>query len=259
MVLSPNQLVHDPGLITGGTLDEVVAPYLASLPRNSYTPSTATDFFSDTPWGNIPIHRRANLYPVSRFPKLGLLGGSAKPSKLAALAAARKKREEERQVTAQATQTGRSIALLDRLGPAKENVISQAVTPSAKRASTEQPLPARTPTRPKKEPSPIREKSPVPVPVESSDSESSVEIADDLRARPSMFAQTMFGQRAPSTGGVALQLEEMDIDPPVHRSQGSMFPLPYANDPEFATRDPFSGPSPDDVVLRAQSKGPARV
>jgi hypothetical protein len=54
-------------------------------------------------------------------------------------------------------------------------------------------------------------------------------------------------------------MDGMDLDPPTTPQEGSMFTLPYINDPDFAAQNPFSGPSPDDVVLRAQSKGSANV
>jgi hypothetical protein len=51
----------------------------------------ADDFFWDVPWLNVPESRLGTITMEPRYPSIGLLGGS----KLAALAAARKKRQEE--------------------------------------------------------------------------------------------------------------------------------------------------------------------
>lgn len=62
------------------------------------------DFFKDTPWLRIPRNRRGEIRIEPRFPGGGLCGGSsassegkAKGSKLSALAAARKKRGDSRE------------------------------------------------------------------------------------------------------------------------------------------------------------------
>lgn len=60
-------------------------------------PPSMSDFFADMPWQNIPEHRRTVFVKPPR-PRGGLLGGSSatpKSSKLAALAAARKRKVEE--------------------------------------------------------------------------------------------------------------------------------------------------------------------
>lgn len=60
-------------------------------------PPSMSDFFADMPWQNIPEHRMT-VFVKPSCPSGGLLGGSPaapKPSKLAALAAARKRKAEE--------------------------------------------------------------------------------------------------------------------------------------------------------------------
>ena len=57
------------------------------------------------------------------------------------------------------------------------------------------------------------------------------------QAEPSAFANTMF-----STPSKPFQQSD------------SVFTLPYNATP-IANNDPFAGPSPDDVVMAAQSKG----
>src|SRR5947207_10758761 len=69
-----------------------------------YYPFSAAEFFRDSPWLNIPPHRKGEILVESLYPRGGLKGGSSsssrtpplntasgKMSKLAALAAARKK------------------------------------------------------------------------------------------------------------------------------------------------------------------------
>ena len=64
-----------------------------------------------------------------------------------------------------------------------------------------------------------------------------MEIAPMSQAEPSAFASTMFSSPVPSA------------------PSASLFTLPYIAATTAAT-DPFAGPSPDDVVIAAQSKGP---
>jgi elongation factor 1 alpha-like protein len=235
-------------------------PHFAPLPPTSCANSfNLVDFFQDTPWGHVPPHRLANITMEPSLWKGGLLGGSAKPSKLAQLAAARKRKEEEKQASTESSQSGRSISLLDQLSTNKENARSSSKPQNLVTATTETPK-ARFPTRAKSATNPVPEVPSEPFKSPPPTQEVVSEPFPDLRAKPSMFAQTMFGQRAPVLGGVPLQgMDEMDLDPPATHQEGSMFTLPYTSDPEFAARNPFSGPSPDDVVLRAQSKGSARV
>jgi elongation factor 1 alpha-like protein len=183
------------------------------------------------------------------YPRGRLLGGSSKLAKLAAL---RKQKEQEKQAAAQGTDADRSIAILNRLGSKKEN--DKDLTSALSNIAIDRPKPA-FPTRQKRAASPIRE-------LESKREEKSappspVKTISELRAQPSVFAQTIFGQEAPTTGGALLG----GLQPACAAEQGDgdTFTLPFLNDPEFLKRNPFSGPSPDDIVLRAQSKGPAHA
>jgi len=235
------------------------AQYPVVISQSGYAASSAAvDFFRDTPWGNVPSHRLAQIEMIPLFPRYGLLGGSAKPSKLAALAAARKRKEEERQTAAQGSPSDRSIALLNRLGTHKENLgSSTSISLPSNRPPTEKfKTTTRLPTRLKRSSSPVDGSQPeIPFP-KPEQRNLEPEPREDLRAAPSMFAQTMFGQRT-TTGGASLQT--VSTSSPNSRQEGSMFTLPYVNDPDFIKRYPFSGPSPDDVVLHAQMKGSAHV
>lgn len=181
------------------------------------------------------------------YPRGGLLGGSSKLAKLAAL---RKLKEQEKQATSQDTDGGRSIAILDRLSEKKEN--DKDITTALSNIALDKPKPT-FPLRQKRAASPIREPQPKreeklpPPPVPKS----------ELLAQPSVFAMTIFGQEASSAGGASL-----DVSQPLQvaeRRASDTFTLPFMSNPEFLKCNPFSGPSPDDIVLRAQSKGPAHA
>lgn len=63
---------------------------------------SATDFFADCPWGQIPEHRRADISIEPLYHSRGLLGGASKDgkmSKLAALAAKRRQKENANPTT----------------------------------------------------------------------------------------------------------------------------------------------------------------
>ncbi|TLD32256.1 elongation factor tu gtp binding domain-containing protein [Venturia nashicola] len=205
--------------------------------------SSAAEFFQDVPWGQVPISRLATLSHRPMYPGGGLLGGSSKLAKLAAL---RKQKEQKNQAASLDTDAGRSIAILDRLSVKKEN--DKDISTALHNTSLDKPKPT-FPIRQKRAASPIREPEPkqeeTPPPPSVPKSE--------LLALPSVFAQTIFGQETPCAGGASL-----DTSHPSQRGErrtSDAFTLPFMNNPEFMKHSPFSGPSPDDIVLRAQSKG----
>lgn len=215
---------------------------------------SARDFFKDTPWLQLPDHRRGNITLEPVVPRLRLLGGSSKPSsKLAALAAARKKKEEEKKAaampaidtSAQQQLPDRAISLLDRLGSkasGESNTEKNAHLSAPSGHVSEQFQRRSYPVRPRKELSSSRPEGPketaTPAPEPTKP-----EPLPDIKAEPSTFARIMVGAH-PSSHGIHNRSKE-----------GSFFSIPYANDPEFTKRNPFTGPSPDDVVVNAQSKG----
>jgi len=232
-------------------------PSSPSLCCTRSTRLSAADFFADTPWLEIHPERLGNISVEPVFPRGGLLGGSfsgAKPqSKLAALAAARKKAAEDKKRAAENGQDAHDVMpdeetnstiVMDRLSALKKNTSSPSVQPAT---SAMKNLSLRTyPKRQKleePEPEPV---VPEPVPVESLELEKPKgPTAEELTAPPSVFARTMLGSssnplskpRPASTTGSA-----------------SLFTMPYPHDPK-QTNDPFAGPSPDDVVIKAQTKG----
>jgi elongation factor 1 alpha-like protein len=209
----------------------------------------AKSFFSDVPWGSIPLHRRSEMVHVSILPRMGLLGGSSKPSKLAALAASRKKQNEDKKKNdqkSQAPEAGRAVSLLDRLAAKKdpEALSSNISAPSG----TSEKL---------RFTASFRNKGPVaPEPVESDDEleetveESTLEAPLPVfKAEPSVFAKALCGVNESDSDGAMLSTDE------AKGSSKPQFGLPYTTNQTYMNADPFAKPSPDDAILAAQSKG----
>jgi elongation factor 1 alpha-like protein len=191
-------------------------------------PFSVKDFFKDMPWLHTPLDRQATFI-APLYPRGGLLGGSSdgapKMSKLQALAAARKKKAQEQKSSGS---TGAETPM------AKLTLDSSKPTDS--RAG---PASRGFPIRKRKDSNP-HEKAPTPIERESSkdaNRDIPMETPPLDQAEPSAFANTMFSTPAK----------------PFQQSDG-VFTLPYNATP-IANNDPFAGPSPDDVVMAAQSKG----
>ncbi|XDG05835.1 hypothetical protein ABKA04_005450 [Annulohypoxylon sp. FPYF3050] len=215
--------------------------------------SSYDDFFSDMPWLNIPKDRETVFLEPPRI-RVGLLGGastSSKVSKLQALAAARKKKADnqksESHQPGEATQKLSSLTITSRhAGSAKENIppsknasmlstvltgvgtsTSQSIENEITNAREEQ-IQGRLNTtndRPVKYPIPSST-LPIDVPFET--------------AMPSPFAQALLGPDKNHTSTTPRN-----------------FPFPYMN-LASSVADAFSAPSPDDVVLTAQSQASSK-
>jgi len=197
-------------------------------PATCLKPFSFADFFKDMPWLSIPLERQT-IFVEPLYPRGGLLGGSSdgasKMSKLQALAAARKKKSQE--------QKSRSSGM--------EKPMSELSINGEEKATDSLPKPSSRgfPSRKRKDSNPHEKQPKAPSPKK--------DIAVDPRAQhgtapvdhaePSAFASTMFSSSMSSAPSV------------------NLFTLPYATTSTTAT-DPFAGPSPDDVVIAAQSKGP---
>lgn len=191
------------------------------------------------------------------YPRLGLLGGSpstteGKVSKLAALAAARRKKEPEKTGEGQSKQHSNSVALLDTLNASrkaevKNDTMSTTASDSLSEDSkinNENTMPGQTRRYPlRRKESPTR---PSEIPEEPpEENEPETQQAQDstlIQANPSMFAKTVLGDQAKET-----PLGMLHTD----------FNLPYVTDPSFTKSTAFTGPSPDDIVNNAQAKGAA--
>lgn len=189
------------------------------------------DFFKDTPWLNVPSERQA-VFIAPLYPRVGLLGGSSdgapKMSKLQALAAARKKKAQEQKSGRSDVEKPMSDLSING-GPKEETTVD----PAAKQPSRGFPL------RKRKDSNPHEKSLKTPSPKSDAgmtDPDTQMEIAPISQAEPSAFASTMFSSPVPSA------------------PSASLFTLPYTAATTAAT-DPFAGPSPDDVVMAAQSKG----
>ncbi|KNG86790.1 translation elongation factor EF-1 subunit [Aspergillus nomiae NRRL 13137] len=205
---------------------------------------SAADFFRDSPWLNVPVHRKADILIEPLYPRLGLLGGSpesgGKVSKLAALAAARKKKEGDKASTtappqnaevdktpAHSTeQKGASLSLRERLagnGKTQKPEGAQSPRPLGKLSRLGSHSPQKKP-------------SPEPVKQNGTSPNNLANVQQEITAEP-------------------LVKEEEKEQPTVNiRASPSTFASTIVGDvtrPKMTEPSPL--PKPDDVVLNAQS------
>jgi elongation factor 1 alpha-like protein len=180
------------------------------------------------------------------YPRGGLLGGSSKEapkkSKLAALAAARKAKANDQtsNLASPAKPVTNSVNLLDKLGKSK-NIDNEASSP----VSAAQPSPSLQRLRkypPRRISSTEKETSQVEEPIPTSTNPEPKEVHEDPNIKsfkPSGFAVTMLGSN----------------QSPFQAPSFARFydPFQLECDMREANIDPFSGPSPDDIVAKAQS------
>lgn len=204
--------------------------------------SSLAHFFADMPWGNIPEARRT-VFIKPRAPSGGLLGGSSagpKASKLASLAAARKRKAGES-----------TVVLLPK------NEDKQAATSKSQLDKSPQKAPGNTaPKRAKTDVKDVTNKEDtIPKDYAKMDSAEpsatpfagcqadggSDEKPSSYMAKPSAFAQVLCFKSASETPKPNLQ--------PAYHPPWMAFTTPEA------LREAFEQPSPDDVVLSAQSQG----
>lgn len=190
---------------------------------------------------NTPVERHAVLIPPPQ-PKGGLLGGSSEPpkmSKLQALAAARKKKaQEQKESTVEGIQAPMDKLAITSLDGVKEATSQASIPPPApsssyaerKRKNLEPHPPTPQPSESVSQDIPTTQDNPPPTNMLSQ--------PEIVRASPSAFANTMFGH---------------------YNSRPTSIPLalPYLQSAIQNSTDAFAGPSPDDVVIAAQSKGSA--
>lgn len=179
------------------------------------------------------------------YPRVRLLGGSGtgKPSKLAALAAARKKTQEEKRSTVNSPPTNLMNQMRIDALPVTDSEVVVPLETSVEGAS-KRPFPFEE-TRPRtypqrksleshEQPTPLLP----PTDVAGDHMDSKID-ARDLTASPSVFARTMLGRDAP---------------PAAHLME-PRFSMPYPESASDKKSGGFSGPSPDDLVTKAQGKG----
>ncbi|KAK6526030.1 Hsp70 suppressor, GTPase facilitates ribosomal subunit dissociation [Arthrobotrys megalospora] len=216
---------------------------------------TSPGFWDDTPFGSIPPGRRGELLPPPSpigFRMSGLLGGSgiqpAKTSKLAALAKARNKAKAEKASdTTSSGTSGTAVSLLDRLSKKKPDIPPATRETPASAAPTvpnisklEQLVEKTTPDLPKNEP--VHNTPSIPGP----------EPDTVLKAAPSGFAKSMFGKRIDETVEFKQEVTDTEL---------IYFSIAPTQKAAMKAKQAFDVPSPDDVVIAAQSqsKGISKV
>ena len=204
--------------------------------------SRRADYFAGIPWGHIPPHRMSRMLEDRQGPRGRLLGGSGKPSKLQALAAQRRKQQEDNktqgnhvdQQNGRAT-NGSSLAILDKL-----NAHSGTRGEEYGQRDDRQSLNGPSSHRYKRQKMETLESEGTPVLEDRAsthvqDQDEPPAAAYDLRAGPSKFANGLLG--APKS---SQQLQD---------AHGY-----HVRATAKADTNPFAGPSPDDIVSKAQSR-----
>ncbi|RAL16288.1 putative translation elongation factor EF-1 subunit [Aspergillus homomorphus CBS 101889] len=254
----------------GTSVPAYPAPPLMSPPPAAHF--SAADFFRDAPWLNIPTHRKGEILVEPLYPRLGLLGGApdgaggGKMSKLAALAAARRKKEGDKAATtppvaaeipdaekvpqpAPSESKGAPLSLRERLAasgkPQKSTAEglqslrslgkgSRQGNSSSVKKTTPEPKPQASPKEEEATPATSGPETPVA-------SEEAEQAAVNIRAPPSTFANAIVGDSA-----------RPKMTEPSHLSANTLDLIRiYGQD--LAEPFDFAGPSPDDVVINAQS------
>ncbi|PGH15027.1 translation elongation factor Tu [Helicocarpus griseus UAMH5409] len=231
-------------------------------------PFSAADFFKDSPWLNVPAHRKADILVEPLYPPLGLLGGapeaSGKVSKLAALAAKKRKDNEKKAAAESGSGSGSAagsesssppfgtpVSLLDRLAvngksqgapPARTIRLPLRSGKSSMNHTPKQPL-SPGPGGEEEQPTPSE---PEPPNGKRKAAAASSELTEerplklpDLRAEPSAFATVLVGT-APARNAPQPNPITHDFDVMAFFGQD----LTKAFD--------FAEPSPDDIVNNAR-------
>ncbi|KAJ5650713.1 Translation elongation/initiation factor/Ribosomal beta-barrel [Penicillium longicatenatum] len=219
---------------------------------------SAADFFRDSPWLNVPSHRKADILVEPLYPRMGLLGGApeagGKVSKLAALAAARKQKEGNKTSSPpegsqaenpEKSSTEQKISLRDRLAASKAAKPAEGLGGLRRLAK---PVPAPPPAEKPVSPEPVETAPNVEKPglTEQVEEASSVKLeptlpAAEIRASPSMFASAIVGNQSGPTRAEPSHIPSQNVD--LLQIYGQDHTEPFD----------FAGPSPDDVVLNAQN------
>lgn len=243
----PSAIGADSGVREGWWLDPCSMKKLLESTRPVCRSSTSmSHFFKDMPWMNTPAHRHTTFMPPS-LPSGGLLGGSEgapKMSKLQALAAARRKKNEEKKGSDKASETESDLKKLSiSESSKKENRPPSRNTSHNISSKTREHLPDQASVG-----SLQRSRGSVAEPPDTSaESESGMqEVTFVIEERenttqlssPSAFARTLLGS-APE----AQTSQRQDV-----------FAIPYTSSSSFSA-GVFAKPSPDDIVFAAQAKG----
>lgn len=235
------------------------------IPTSQTAHFSAAEFFRDSPWLNVPAHRKADILVEPLYPRMGLLGGApegnGKVSKLAALAAARKKKEGEKTPageiptattlstestpeTPSAEAKGSPLSLRERLaGSGKPQRSSQSLStfrsPGKRTPSPSHLQKPSSETRKPQAPAQTAPGKPVKEDLEDHHQEKEPEV--NIRAPPSSFASIIVGDSTRPMMTEPSHLHSNTVD--LMKIYGQNLTEPFD----------FAGPSPDDVVINAQS------
>lgn len=253
---------------TGAEVEHVltgfsVLAYPIPLPPSQTVHFSAAEFFRDSPWLNVPSHRKADILVEPLYPRMGLMGGApesgGKVSKLAALAAARKKKEGEKPAeatpavatpsadktleTPAAEAKPSTLSLRERLA-ANDKPRKQSNGISTLR-SLGKGSPAPSPLLKKPTPEPAKLEVPIEPGLEEQAENDQADHKEEpevnIRAPPSGFASTIVGD----------SIRPMMTEPShLHSNTADLIRI-YGQD--LTEPFDFAGPSPDDVVVNAQS------
>jgi len=219
---------------------------------------TTRDWFNGISWSAIPYTFQGESRVDRLRAPLKLLGGSSstsgKPSKLAALAAARKQKEaqqKENQTMSPDSSAGiGAVSMLDRLGAKDNRAASSKVANTETQASVSrsEQAPKSYPIRKRKTSSPQpAQRSPVQPEINNDSIAPDATVPgkehEGFRSQPSVFARAMCGDQSHTSP-----------QSPNSSTHNIVFTL-YGGSPDQMPTNAFSGPSPDDVVTSAQAKG----
>ena len=217
-----------------------------------HTPISAAEYFRDSPWLNVPQERQGEILIEPLYPRLGLLGGSPasgapKVSKLAALAAIRKKerlKAQESKSSSEDQSNESSTPVIERESLESHN--RQLSTNSRRRYPGADLVPESRSVRTQDADETLQLQKPTERTVPPN-SRPRVENGPELQkpidisaAIPSAFAETLFGTNE----------GDSRLSPPSVLSSPSFSFWPYRFGAETKA---FLGPSPDDVVTKAQN------
>lgn len=214
-------------------------------------------FFADMPWLNIPEDRRTTFVAPQRH-RGGLLGGSSTPklSKLQALAAARKKKANEEATLVLLPKEEHTV-------PGKRSESEPVLQPDGQKAIEKQDTPRKKSKRRPTDDDHVRKDnyateiaSQGPIPKETASSWFSqprprpqMDGAHDevTMAQPSAFAQVLCSGSTSTKHPASLSPGPQPVQ------VAGLAPWVAFTTPE-ALREAFEQPSPDDVVLAAQTQ-----
>ena len=197
------------------------------------------DFFWDVPWNAVPLDRLGDITVDPPLYKARLLGGS---SKLAALAAKRRKEREEMskaQMSKSNGDAGAAVAMLDQLSMQSKHKTPASL--SDERIETERSIRVSR--------YPVRRRSPSQ---SSHEEDQEEEAPKHTLARPTIVVDRPAQRASASSFASTLCGSDRAVVQPGHEL--NTFPVPYTQHKDHNSLKAFIELSPDDVVRAAQAK-----